>query len=60
MINRTLKKRPRHAIVAHETSSLNVFLRNLTRKDLDKQEAERVERHVEAARIGLQLRGFTQ
>jgi hypothetical protein len=57
-IQRQLKKRSRHAIVAHETSSLNVFLRNLTRKELDKKEAERVERHVEAARIGLQLRGY--
>jgi hypothetical protein len=58
MISRTLKKRPHHEIAAHETSSLNIFLRNLTRKDLDKIETERVKRHVEAARIGLQLRGY--
>jgi hypothetical protein len=57
-VNRELKKRPRHAIAAHETSSLNVFLRNLTRKDLDKEEAARVARHVENAKLGLQLRGY--
>lgn len=59
-INRELKKRTKRAIAGHETASLNIFLRNLTRKDLDKAEAERVERHVDNARIGLQLRGFTQ